>query len=45
MVSNALDMAEVFSGDQETPMTRGEAAQVLYQTARELESRKMDTVI
>ena len=45
MISNALDLAEVFSGDQEMPLTRGAAAQILYQTARELESRKLDTVI
>lgn len=45
MVSSALDLSEVFSGEQDTPMTRAMAARILYQTAREQEARKIDTVI
>ena len=45
MIANALDLQEVFSSGDETAVTRAMAANALYRTARELESRKMDTVI
>ena len=45
MVSNALDLQEVFSGEEVQPMTRAMAAKILYKTSRELESRKLDTIV
>lgn len=45
MVANALDITEVFSDSEDVPVTRSMAAKVLYRTARELESRKLDTVV
>jgi len=45
MIANGLDMTEVFSVSEETPVTRAMAAKVLYRTARELEAQKIDTVI
>ena len=45
MIANALELAEVFSSDEEAPVTRGMAAMALYRTAKELENRKIDTVI
>ena len=45
MIANALDLKEVFSGTEDIPVTRAMAANVLYQTAKELENRKIDTVI
>jgi len=45
MIANGLDLQEVFSGTEEAPVTRSMAARVLYRTAKELESRKTDTVI
>ena len=45
MVANGLDLREVFSGDAEEPLTRSQAAQILYKAAQELESRKLDTIV
>ena len=45
MVANGLDLTEVFAGSSEEPMTRAMAAQILYHTAQELESRKIDTIM
>ena len=45
MIANGLALTEVFSGDEETPVTRAMAAMALYRTAKELETRKIDTVI
>ena len=45
MIAGALDLTEVFSSAEETAVTRSMAANVLYRTAKELEIRKMDTVI
>jgi len=45
MVSNGLDLQEVFSGEVEEPMTRAMAAKILYRTAQEMEARKMDTIV
>lgn len=45
MVANGLDLQEVFSGDGTQPVTRAMAAKILYRTSRELEDRKIDTVI
>ena len=44
MLGNALDKP-VFSGLTEEPLTRAEAAQVLYETTKLLEQRKIDTVV
>ena len=43
MISGALDLAEVFSGTDDAPVTRAMAAKVLYRTARELEARNAGT--
>ena len=45
MIANALDLKEVFSGTEDIPVTRAMAAKVLYQTAKELENQKINTVI
>ena len=45
MIAGGLDLTEVFSGTEDIPVTRAMAAKVLYRTARELEARKIDTVI
>ena len=45
MIANGLALTEVFSGDEEAPVTRAMAAMALYRTAKELETRKIDTVI
>lgn len=45
MVANGLDLAETFAGSGEEAMTRSMAAKILYRTSRELEERKMDTVL
>ena len=45
MVANGLDLQETFSGDGEEPLTRAMAANILYRTAREQETQKLDTVI
>ena len=45
MIANALDLAEVFSSNEEAPVTRSMAAMALYRTAQELENQKIDTVI
>ena len=44
MLHNALDKA-AFAGLTEDIFTRGEAAQVLYETAKLLEDRKLDTIV
>lgn len=45
MISGALDLTEVFSGNGDLPVTRAMAAKVLYRTARELEARNADTAV
>ena len=45
MIASGLDLTAVFSGEEEIPVTRGMAAMALYRTAKELENRKIDTVI
>ena len=45
MVSNGLDLQEVFAGEEEQPLTRAMAAKILYKASQELESRKLDTII
>ncbi len=45
MVANGLDLAEVFAGSGEEPMTRAMAAELLYNTYRKLEARKLDTIV
>ncbi len=45
MVANGLDLAEVFAGAADEPMTRALAAQLLYNTSRKLEAQKIDTVV
>ena len=45
MVANGLDLAEVFAGSQEEPMTRAMAAKILYSTSRKLEAQKLDTIV
>lgn len=45
MIANGLDLQEVFSGTEEIPVTRAMAAKVLYRTAKELENRKIDTIV
>ena len=45
MIANGLDLQEVFSGQEQTPVTRSMAAKALYRAARELENRKIDTVL
>ena len=45
MVANGLDLQEVFSGNAEENLTRSMAAKLLYRTSRELEEKKMDTVL
>ena len=45
MVANGLDLTETFAGSSEEPMTRAMAAQILYHTAQELESQKIDTIM
>ena len=45
MVGNGLDLTEVFSGDDTQPVTRAMAADMLYQASRELDARKIDTVV
>ena len=44
MLENALDQA-AFSGLTEEPLTRADAAQVLYEAAKLREARKIDTVV
>lgn len=46
MLQNALDMTEeeTFAQVTDTPMTRGEAAQVLYQAVKAAQSQKIDTI-
>lgn len=44
MVANGLDLTQTFAESSDAPMTRDLAAQILYRTAKELESRKIDTV-
>ena len=45
MVANGLDLAEVFAGSEEEPMTREMAAKILYNTSRKLEAQKMDAIV
>lgn len=45
MVANGLDLTETFAGDGDAPVTRGQAAQILYRTAQELEAQKIDTIV
>jgi len=45
MVANGLDLTETFAGSDEQALTRGLAAQILYNTSRELEAQKLDTVM
>lgn len=45
MVANGLDLAEVFSGSEEQPMTREVAAQMLYHASRKMEEQKLDTIV
>lgn len=45
MIANALEQQEVFSSDENLPVTRSMAAMALYRTAKELENQKIDTVI
>lgn len=46
MLRNALDMTaeETFAEVSDTPLTRGDAAQVLYQAVKAAESQKLDTI-
>lgn len=45
MVQNALDVTETFAEATDTPLTRGEAAQVLYQAVKIAESQKLDAIV
>jgi len=45
MLENALDDTEAFSHLTEAPMTRADTAQVLYDTVKRLESRRIDTIV
>ncbi len=45
MVANGLNLKPVFAEEGAEPMTRGAAAQILYNAARELEAQKIDTVV
>ena len=45
MIAGGLDLQQVFSGEEEIPVTRSMAAMALYRTAKELENQKIDTVI
>lgn len=45
MVANGLDLTEVFAGSAEEPMTRAMAAELLYNTSRKMEARKLDTIV
>ena len=45
MVANGLDLAEVFAGSEEQPMTRELAAQMLYNASQKLEAQKLDTIV
>ena len=45
MITNGLDLREVFSGDGSEPVTRAMAANILYRTAQQLQSQKLDTIV
>ena len=45
MVSNGLNLAEVFAGSEDEPMTREMAAQMLYNASQTLEAQKLDTIL
>ena len=45
MAANGLNLAEVFAGSEEEPMTREMAAQMLYNASQTLEAQKLDTVL
>ena len=45
MITTALDLAEVFSGNADEPVNRAMAAKILYRTAQELENQKFDTIV
>ena len=47
MLRSALDTdaVETFAAATDSPLTRGEAAQILYQAVKTMESQKIDTVI
>jgi len=47
MLRSALDTdaVETFASATDTPLTRGETAQILYQAVKTMESQKIDTVI
>ena len=45
MIANGLDLTETFAGTEEAPVTRAMVAKVLYRAVKELENRKLDTVV
>lgn len=45
MVANGLDLTEVFSDETAEPLTRAMAARILYRTSREMENKKLDTIV
>ena len=45
MITNGLALREVFSGDGSEPVTRAMAANILYRTAQQLQSQKLDTIV
>ncbi|MBQ2927145.1 MAG: cadherin-like domain-containing protein [Oscillospiraceae bacterium] len=44
LLHNALDVSAAFSGDLDTPITRADAAQILYQAAKTAQNQKLDTI-
>ena len=47
LLRNALDtpVVETFAGNADTPITRSEAAQILYQAAKTAQNQKLDTIV